>query len=766
MLPPDYRNSIAFKLALNILAFSALITVLATGLQLYLGYEKDRATIERRLNEVQFSHLGAISSALWNVDEQQLNLQLEGILKIPEIQYVELATPYEVISRGVPAEADHLALQRTFFVMDVQGGTEYPLGVLHLTANIEAAWTRLKDQMLTTFVAEALKIFLFAAFLIVMFQLMVTRHLNDMAAYARRLDIHHLDRELTIRGGRRKKTGLDDLDQVVAAINTMRVNLGAELERRLEAQSRLSEQRDLLNNIISNLPSAIYWKDRASHYLGGNENFARLAGVSSSREIVGLTDDELNLALPVSKHQDQKIIETGRPRINREESFVNAEGRMATYLISEVPIHDKAGQVIGILGIHTDISERKETEERIRDLNHNLQVQLRAAERAERELIQIKNFLKNIIDAIPAVLAGVDTYGRVTHWNRAAEVLSFRREDQALGQPLHELLEPLSGEIGNIISCIRQKTPLLRPKLQHIDGDTVRYYNFAVYPLDGQGFEGAVVHLEEVTDQVRLKEIMVQTEKMMSVGGLAAGMAHEINNPLGSILQSTQNVERRLSSILPRNRQVAKELGLDLLKVEEYLKRRDILKFLAGVRESGERASTIVRNMLGFSRRSEGNHTETDIHRLLDRSVELAANDYDLKKHFDFRSIEIQREYDVDITTLPCDPGQIEQVVLNLLKNAAQAMDGRVDHPKITMRSTKLEGKARLEIADNGPGITEKIRSRIFEPFFTTKAVGIGTGLGLSVSYFIITDIHSGTIRVDSQPGQGSCFIIELPLSK
>jgi signal transduction histidine kinase len=264
-----------------------------------------------------------------------------------------------------------------------------------------------------------------------------------------------------------------------------------------------------------------------------------------------------------------------------------------------------------------------------------------------------------------------------------------------------------------------------------------------------------------------METMMIQTEKMMSVGGLAAGMAHEINNPLGGMLQSLQNVIRRLSPGLPANEAEAEACGTRLEIIRRYLEKREILRFLDNIRVSGERASHVVENMLSFSRRSESRKAPVDLSVLLDKAVELAAHDYDLKKKFDFRHIRIERRYDADMPLVPCAATEIEQVVLNLLRNAAQAMrEGETPAPSpcITLHLRKEQECAVIEIADNGPGMDETRIKRIFEPFFTTKEVGVGTGLGLSVSYFIVTNNHGGAMTAESAPGEGASFIIRLPL--
>jgi signal transduction histidine kinase len=298
------------------------------------------------------------------------------------------------------------------------------------------------------------------------------------------------------------------------------------------------------------------------------------------------------------------------------------------------------------------------------------------------------------------------------------------------------------------------------------DGET-RYADIMVYPLLANGSAGAVIRVDDITNRVRIEQMMVQTEKMMSVGGLAAGMAHEINNPLSGVLQSSQNIQRRLSPDLEPNQRAAEALGVDLERLHRYLDERGILDFLDAIQQSASRASHIVADMLAYSRSSSIDFQPARVVDMLETVVRLAASDYDLKKKYDFKQIEIVRDFDPELDTLVCDHTEIEQVLLNLIKNAAQAMsEGGVppSSQRIILRTRREEAYGCIEIQDNGPGMDAQTQRRVFEPFFTTKAAGVGTGLGLSVSYFIVTEQHKGSIDVSSNPGEGSCFTVRLPL--
>jgi len=258
--------------------------------------------------------------------------------------------------------------------------------------------------------------------------------------------------------------------------------------------------------------------------------------------------------------------------------------------------------------------------------------------------------------------------------------------------------------------------------------------------------EGRLVMIEgiadDVTEQKRMQELMIEAEKMISVGGLAAGMAHELNNPLGIILNAAQNMERRLSPEIEANRKDATSSGVDLAAVGAYMQRRGIPRYLDAIRDAAQRAARIIRTMLEFSRTGGPERMACSLRQVTETALELAANDYDLTRKVDFRAVRIVRDLDPDLPAVECTPTELVQVVFNIVRNAAEA----------------------LEVSDNGPGMDERTRRRVFEPYFSTKGPGGGTGLGLSVTYFIVTQRHGGTITVDSTPGKGTEFVIRLPI--
>jgi PAS domain S-box-containing protein len=386
--------------------------------------------------------------------------------------------------------------------------------------------------------------------------------------------------------------------------------------------------------------------------------------------------------------------------------------------------------------------------------------------RNEEELRRLRNYLANIIDSMPSALVGVDPAGRVTQWNRQAERLTGCTFDEVASQPLHTVFPRMLDIMDRVHTAIRDRRVLREPKIPRHERGETRFEDLTIFPLVANGVEGAVIRVDDVTERVRLEEMMVQSEKMLSVGGLAAGMAHEINNPLAGILQNTAVLAKRLLDDLPANRKAASRVGLDLAVLHRYLEERRLPGMLDNIRTSGNRAAAIVQNMLSFARKSDRVVSRHDMGTLLDQTVALARTDYDMKKHYDFKQIRIVKEYDPSVGPIACEGSMLQQVFLNILKNGAEAMADTGDaaaEQRFVLRVAAEGEWARIEIEDNGPGIPESTRRRIFEPFFTTKSAGRGTGLGLSVSYFIITENHGGEMEVHPVAGGGTRFVIRLP---
>jgi len=557
---------------------------------------------------------------------------------------------------------------------------------------------------------------------------------------------------------RMERISMDEVGTLARYFNTFmerlersRESLRAEIEVRKKAEAAIRQSEAKYRELVQNANSIIlrvdthgritFFNEFAQSFFGYNE--AEIVGRNSVGTIMPHSDSDGRSMRSVMEAVAKYPEDYGYYEVEN----MRRDGRRVWVAWTNKAVRDDAGQIAEYLCIGHDVTEAKA---------------------AEKEMARMRLYLQKIVDSMPSILVGVDLNGRVTLFNREAQNLTGLTSEKALGLPVDKIFNDFEVYKEMIHQATVQQTTMKAEKVPHPARSDQRWADIMVYPVVFNSVEGVVIRIDDVTARARMENVMVQTEKMMSVGGLAAGMAHEINNPVGAMVQSAQNILRRISSDLPANVAAAKACGIQLAALRAYLEDRQIISFLEGIRISGEKAAEIVDNMLHFSRQSESRKEEVQLADLLDKTISLAAHDYDLKKKYDFRRIQIERVFEDNVKKVPCVATEIEQVVLNLLRNAAQAMakqDTECDPPRITLRLYAQNDMAVIEVEDNGPGMNPKDLKRVFEPFFTTKDVGTGTGLGLSVSYFIITNNHGGTLEARSESGKGANFIIRLPMA-
>jgi len=539
-----------------------------------------------------------------------------------------------------------------------------------------------------------------------------------------------------------------ELDAKVIELEALKLELEEEVKERKKAEEKQKRTTNFLSALLDAVPTPMFYKDKEGRYQGCNKAFSNFMGVTPD-DIRGKRVDELwsGDQAAVYHQKDFELMQNPRHQVY-EFKVTDKKGEAKSVIFAKDVFRDEKGRVAGIIGAFSDISELKQTQEEIRSL---------------------RNYLSNIIDSMPSILIGVDNKTRITHWNLRARKITCISQEVAKGQSLEKIFPQLENGTEYVQKAIESQQVYHHSRSTRQNKDRIVYEDITIYPLVTNGVDGAVIRIDDATERVQMEEMMTETEKMLSVGGLAAGIAHEINNPLAGMMQSAIVMKSRLESTnMPANLQVAEELGIKMEDIRAFMDKRDIFRMIDAINDAGLRAAEIVNTMLSFARKSDANDMSFNYpNKLMDEILELAATDYDLKKKYDFKSIEIIKEYDEKLPMLPCEGARVQQVLLNILRNGAQAMHtAKTKFPRFIIRIYKADESDMvcMEIEDNGPGMDEETRSKVFDPFFTTKPVGIGTGLGLSVSYFIITRNHKGKMDVISEPGNGATFIIKLPI--
>ncbi|MER2539785.1 MAG: bacteriohemerythrin [Azonexus sp.] len=434
-------------------------------------------------------------------------------------------------------------------------------------------------------------------------------------------------------------------------------------------------------------------------------------------------------------------------------------------------------------------------------------------------------FLAQIIDGDPVPTFVIDANHRVTHWNRACAAISGEASSDVIGtdfhwRPFYTSQRPtladliVNGSLDDQLETYyhglfrRSKTIAGAFEAERFFpdlGQSGRWLFFTAAPLrDAQGnLVGAIETLQDVTDRHRAEDELreyqnqleglvatrtaelasantvleddrrelelllskieeaqqqlLQSEKMAAIGQLAAGVAHEINNPVGFVNSNLGSLKTYVNQLLTvisayesndpaQITEARQKADLDFL-------REDLPSLLSESQDGLSRVTKIVQDLKDFSRVDQADRQPSDLNAALESTLNVVANEIKYKA-------EVVLELG-EIPLVDCVPAQINQVFMNLLVNAAQAIPER---GKIIVRSGLENNHVWFEIEDTGKGMSAEIQQRIFEPFFTTKPVGQGTGLGLSISYDIIVKKHSGRMDVRSKPDQGTCFRLWLPL--
>jgi PAS domain S-box-containing protein len=416
------------------------------------------------------------------------------------------------------------------------------------------------------------------------------------------------------------------------------------------------------------------------------------------------------------------------------------------------PLRAADGTIIGVITTVREITERK---------------------LAEQTVLDSKELLRQSLERFE-VLSAATFEGIIIHQNgraidcneQFARIYGYQREE-IIGMEVRLMIAPEDREM--ILSQIasgrdtnNEHTGIRKDGSRFICEAQARVASYAGRPV-------RITAVRDVTHRVRMQEMATQSAKMLSIGGLAAGMAHEINNPLAIMLQNAGVAWQRISTDSAPNRAAAERAGTSIESIQAYMKDREIPQMLQTIHSSGERAAAIVKNMLTFSRSRVNTMLACRLCELMDRAVELMQSDYELKSRYNLERIEIIREYDQTLAPVMCHASEIQQVLLNLLKNAVQACEANSKSGtagRISLLVVRDGENVCMVVEDNGIGMAESVRQRVFEPFFTTKPLGEGTGLGLFISYFIITQHHAGTMRVNPNPCGGSRFEILLPLTE
>jgi PAS domain S-box-containing protein len=520
---------------------------------------------------------------------------------------------------------------------------------------------------------------------------------------------------------------------------------------------------DRFKELANLLPETVFETDESGILTFVNRNAFSAFGYTEEDFARGLNG--LDMIAPEDR---ERAAENMLARLNGEEdgaseyTALRKDGSTFPILLHSSPIL-RDGRSVGLRGIIFDITERKQAEDALRkageeleanvlqrttefeEANTVLRAEIKEREKAENALRESEERLKRYLESSPDIICVVDLKGILLYVNKATEELTGYKRSELVGKSFQDLplLSPehRSKPTQWVYEGGTQK-PTRRDEFEVVRKDGRRaFVEISTFPM-GQGWNAEIIAIgRDVTERRHAQEekaVMEQqvqlSGRLAAVGQLAAGVAHELNNPLAAV----QGFAQLLSSRQALDESVRSD-------VETILR-------------EAQRASRITANLLSFARKHEPERESICLNHTVEQSVELHA--YRMRVN----NVEVSMDLAPDLPKTMGDFHQLQQVFVNIITNAEQAMTEAHGSGKLLIRTRRVGDAILIDFTDDGPGIPEENMKRIFDPFFTTKEVGKGTGLGLSICYGVV-EKHDGRMYATSEVGKGTTFSVELPIT-
>ncbi len=716
------KGRLARRLIVAIVLFSTAITFITTAGQLYLDYDQDVEAVHSRISQIKESQLSSIVASVWFLDNKQVQLQLDGLRRMPDIEYLAIEVEGSVKwSSGAIKSSDniieHFPLTHTSF------GREDTIGTLKIVASLDEVFRRLYSKVIVILIGNAFKTFLVAGFIYIIVRHMITRHLDRFALYTERFELGGEVPPLVLDRPPPSQGASDEFDILADALNKMRQNLSRsydDLKDNEEYNRTLFEQ--------SPIGQALCKMDRT--YVDVNSAYAKIVGISPG-ELLGMNAKDITPDGYGVDDNEQLVLLERRGRFGPyDKEYIRKDGRTIPIRISG-HLLDKGNETF-IWVVAEDITQVME---------------------AQTELNLSEERFKDFAESSSDWFWEIDKDYVFTYISSSFEARTGLSVSTCLGLERHknQALKPIGGNWTEHLRVLDAREAFVDFPMMgtHQDGTTFYVHSSGVPVFDGEGsFMGYRGSGRDVTEIVKaeanreqLEAQLRQSQRLETVGTLAGGIAHDFNNLLMPILGYTEIMLSQLSS-----------------DDKMYGKLERIAK-------AAERAKTLVQQILTFSRRGEQSREPTDLSKLIQETLKLtrAAIPTSTKIYTNIRE---------GCPNVMADATQMHQMLMNLYTNATQAMgkDGGVLSIEMGLVDAEMVNSPqiihphiKLKISDTGPGMDQDVLERIFEPFFSTKKQQGGTGLGLATVHGIVTS-HNGKIDVVSRPGEGSSFEILLPV--
>jgi PAS domain S-box-containing protein len=559
-------------------------------------------------------------------------------------------------------------------------------------------------------------------------------------------------------------------------------------------QDTIENQLPILSTLINTIPNPAFYKNAQGVFVDCNTAFAETILGTACENIVGQSVYDLSKIIPqalidiCSQHDEQLL---NNPGLQTYETAVKcADGVKRDFLISRSTFSDHNGTVTAIISVMLDLTDKNRAEKLLQDRtaellksNEELNRQIKKRKKAKKTVKEAHREIEHLISSLPTILIGLTKENKIIHWNTVAEKVLNTSASDVMGLTLGQCrIEWDWDKISDGIAKSQTESSTLRVDNIHYrsaDGEE-RYLGLTITPLNGEdnSILGLTIIGADITDRIKFEAQLHQSQKMEAIGQLAAGIAHEINTPAQFVGDNTRFLQDAFNDLIeacnlykelikaaeskPLSEEFIQilekrfgELDIDYLEEEVPLAIQQTLK---GV----DRITHIVQAMKIFAHPGGIEKEPTEINKEIEKTLIITRNEWKYVA-------ELVTDFDKTLPTVPCHRAEFNQVILNLIVNAAHAIadansENSSEKGTITISSILDGNWAEIRISDTGHGIPEEVQHRIFDLFFTTKEPGRGTGQGLAIAHSVIVEKHNGVINFETEKGKGTTFVIRLPI--
>jgi len=716
---PKRRSGLAKKLIFFTILFSSLLTLIITATQLYLGYRYDLNIIDSRFKQIQDVHLTSIANNLWLADEKELLVQLDGILKIPDIQFLEIMEEDKLWATAGTKKTKNIKF-RSYKLYFTYKEKTLEIGSLNVHASLDNVYQNIYDKAWIVLISNGIKTSLVAIFILFLFARLISRHLSRISDYVLETTMTDPSEALTLN---RKSSDNDELDVVVNSINRMRERISGQV-------NQIQQQKQYLSIMLNSIGDAVIATDEKGNVTHMNPEAEQLTG--------WMLQEARNLPLKTIFHiihsHTQESIEnpidevmtTGKTiHLRNHTTLIAKNGTEFQIADSAAPITEN-GHILGMVLVFNDVTE----EYRLRE----------TAAKSRR------NF-QSIMDNSPAVIYVKDVNGRFTFINKKFEELFHTKTNTIIGKSLHDVFPvEIADEMQRNDRIVIETGQAHESEEVAPQDDGNHTYVSIKFPLydDANNIYAVCGISTDITQRMQQDEQLRHSQKMDALGNLTGGIAHDYNNILGIVMGYAEQLRSNLNHD------------------------RKLEKYAQGIQQAAERGAQLTKKILSFSRNHISRTDIYDINTLLqDMRILLERT----------LTIRIKLIYDLadELWMTELDSDDLENAVINLSINALHAMSNggeliirtsneRINATSATQMRLEAGDYVLLSMTDTGCGMDKITKEKIFDPFYTTKGE-LGTGLGLSQVYGFV-ERCSGAIEVVTEPRHGSCFSLYFPKSK